>query len=58
MTRLTPHQRIMRAYDRCGGVRLSADDVTRLGEDDAIATRAQRDDEEQEKRKRKETRQR
>lgn len=45
--RLTPWQKIMRAYDDPRGVRglrLTADDVMLLGGDDAIATKAGNDD--------------
>lgn len=44
----TPYQRIMRAAERGGGVRLSVDDVFLLSMDDAIATRANNDDEDDE----------
>lgn len=43
--KLTPWQRIMRNAERGIGVRLSAEDVYRLSRDDAIATRALLDDE-------------
>ena len=40
----TPWQRIVRAYKKNRGIRLSADDVCRLNYDDAITTRAMLDD--------------
>lgn len=47
--KLTPHQRIVRAARRGGGVRLSPDDCFALGVmDDAIITAALNDDETQE----------
>lgn len=41
----TPHQRIMSAWRRCAGLRLSAEEVHELALDDAIATAAENDDE-------------
>lgn len=41
----TPHQKIMRAFRRKTGVRLTADEVWHLGMDDAISTCAANDDE-------------
>lgn len=41
----TPHQKIMRAAKRGTGLRLTVDEVQRLSEDDAIATCAVDDDE-------------
>ncbi len=44
--RLTPHQKVARAAKLGRGVRLSADEAFLLGEmDDAVATRAENDDE-------------
>jgi hypothetical protein len=40
----TPYQRILRAAPAGRGVRLSADDVWRLAQDDAIRARAEIDD--------------
>lgn len=45
--RKTPWQRIKNAADRGTGLRLSPDDVRRLGHDGAIMTRAELDDEEE-----------
>lgn len=39
----TVYQRIMQAAKRGAGLRLSADDVWQLTQDDAIETRAERD---------------
>lgn len=43
-----PWQRIARAVKRGTGLRLTADEVSRLGYDEAIMQRAWRDDEEDE----------
>lgn len=45
--KLTPHQRIMRAARKGCGIRLSADEVAELSEDDAMFQAAENDDEEQ-----------
>jgi len=42
---MTPWERILRAANRGTGLRLSADDVLRLSQDDAIITRAEMDKE-------------
>lgn len=42
--KLTPHQKIMRAYRRGTGARLTVEDVIALGMDDAICYRAECDD--------------
>lgn len=47
---MTPHQRIARAARRGTGLRLTADEVWDLWEDDAIRTRADADDERDERR--------
>jgi hypothetical protein len=46
-TKLTPWQRIVRASERGHGVKLSRHDAWLLAGDDAIATKARNDDEEQ-----------
>jgi len=45
---MMPWQRIARAVKRGTGLRLTADEVSRLGYDEAIMQRAWRDDEEDE----------
>lgn len=42
---MTPHQKIMRAAKRGTGCHLTADEVSQLSLDDAIATCAANDDE-------------
>lgn len=44
---LTPYQRIVQAARRRVGVRLSAEEVAKLANDDAILTVAEHDDEDQ-----------
>ncbi len=44
--KLTPWQRIVRAYEAGRGVHLSFEEVARLNMDDAIVTRAYNDDRE------------
>jgi hypothetical protein len=44
-TKLSPWQRIVKAYDQGKGVHLSFEDVSKLNQDDAITTRARLDDE-------------
>lgn len=43
--KMTVYQRIMRAFKRGTGLRLSPEDVSRLAKDDAISTVARNDDE-------------
>ena len=45
MSKLTPHQRIMRAAEKGRGLRLTADEVHALSMDGAIETCATNDDE-------------
>jgi len=44
MSKLTPYQRIMKAYYENKGIRLSADEVYSLAQDHAISERACRED--------------
>lgn len=43
--KLSVHQKIMRAWRRGTGIRLTPDDVEKLAFDDAISTAASNDDE-------------
>lgn len=45
--KLTPFQKIMRAAKKGRGIRLTANEVFQLSRDDAIATAASNDDEQQ-----------
>jgi hypothetical protein len=45
LSKLTPWQRIIRAAKEGKGIRLSADEVYMLSQDDAIEQRARNDDE-------------
>ena len=42
---LTPYQKILRAAERGGSLRLSPEEVVQLSRDDAIVCRAEQDDE-------------